>query len=97
MKTLIYSLRNWLMFQTHRQLSHQYAWVLKCHFVSNDQVADTKNLVTEMMLASVGLSHITGDPITKRTYLTKIQKNILKIVTDAGYQVYLSGRWDASC
>lgn len=95
MKTLLYSLRNWLMFQTPRQLSHQLGWALKCHFVSDDPVSDAKHLVTEVLLVSVGLSHVGGDPITPWTYLTVLQKDIIAKVQTAGYKVFLSGRWAA--
>lgn len=95
MKTILYSLRNWLMFQTHRKLNHQFAWALKCYFVSGDPVADAKHLATEVMLASVGLSHVVGDPITPYTYLTALQKSVIAQVQSVGYKVFLSGRWDA--
>ena len=56
---------------------------------------NTRDYVTEMLLATVGLSFVRGDTITDAVYLTPLQKSVIATVKEKGYNnVYLSGNWD---
>jgi len=87
-KYLYYSIRNILYYNKHRQIN-RVKWL---QFTRSNDINDTKLLLTNYMLATVGLKVSNGNKNIVPWYipLSQVQKQWISLANNEGYYVELT-------